>query len=688
MKPLSNSQTLLWAGQMIFPDQPLYNMILAFHIEGAIDPERFGRAFQSVVSRSDALRLTFHDSSGVPGCRVVEHCDGLHEFVDLSHDPDPDEALRRHIESRAKRVFDLTEPPTDSCLIKTAPSRFIWYLNQHHLITDGWSSALLFRLTSEAYENWASAKSEDALPSYESYVEYQETFRQSRRAERARQYWNGKLNSVPDRVRFYGRKPFDTTRTRRQTIRLGADRTRRLHALSQQPGVSALTPDISLFNLLTTALFAFLHRVSGQNDLVIGAPAHCRIAPAQKQTVGVFIEVLPLPVQVDNGDTFRSLLDKVAQESSHHMRFALSGSSSAQLSRSFNVLLNYINVSFSSFAGYNVRSEWVHSGFGDSNHHLRVQIHDFDASGSLVLHFDFNEEIFDEALQHQALSDAIDSIDDLLEDLDSPVGKTDALAENKDPGKRPTDEQSRSQTGKDNEDNIVSLFDAQARATPGSVAVSMPGRSFSYKEVLDWSFQLCDQLKARGVGSGDRVGVLMARRVELIPALLGILRSGAAYVPVDPSDPQSRVQFILDDAEVSAIISEDAVLRYLPEALRAKTIAIESVPSAACSNACESNIHTDDPAYLIYTSGSTGEPKGVVVPHGALGAYLSWAVGEYSAARPVDFPLFTSISFDMSVTSLFVPLLCGGRVRVYPETDELDARVLDVVQDDAVDCIK
>lgn len=686
---LTRSQYLLWMGQKLNPEAPLYNMALTFTIPGAVDPARFRQAFQALVDRSDALRTIVEEEDGVPRQRVRPSMPAVVEDVDLSAAPDPDAALRGWAQARAARLFDLEVRLFDTALIRLGEDRYAWYLNQHHLITDGWSAALVYRHVAGLYARAREDRPDDAppLPAYADYVEYEQAFRHTPPFERAEAFWRTERSAPIEPVPLYGKQaPRESTRTERLTVDLGPERSGALRALAARPDVRSLTEHLTLFSLFATVLFAYLHRVGGRRSLTIGTPAHNRPTAAFKETIGVFIEVFPFQVEVVDDDTFLSLLAKVRREAMTFLRQALPGTSAPSANRSFNVLLNYIHASFPPFDGLPVRSEWIHPGHGDSRHHLRLQVHDFDAAGRFLLHFDLNADLFDAAERHAAAGHFLRLLDAFLQDPAHPVRDADLLSEEEKrtllaPPRPPA------YTGPENA-TVVELFEAQAARTPDAVAVADGDRRLTYRELDARAGRLAHYLRAHGVGAETVVGLCMERSAELLVGILGVLKAGGTYLPIEPSHPAERVAYLLRDAQATVVLTLEHLRPRLP-GTGVRVVCLDTdrdVLAAAPAGPLPEPPAAEHLAYILYTSGSTGQPKGVAVAHGGLMRYVTWAKRTYLGADPLDFPLFTTLSFDLTVTSIFVPLLAGGRVVVYPE-DGVPA-LLRVFDEDAVDVVK
>ncbi|MDX1531664.1 MAG: condensation domain-containing protein, partial [Rhodothermales bacterium] len=609
-RALTKSQHLLWTGQQLHPEAPLYTMALAFTLRGPLDAEAFQRAFQALLDRSDALRTVVETRRGVPVQRVRPPAPYAVERVDLSREADPDAAFSAWAADRARRLFDLRERLFDAALVRLAPDRHGWFLNQHHLVTDAWSTAVVYRAVADLYRRALDGTLAEAppLPPYADYVAYEQAFRASPLFKRAETHWRERLEEPVEAAPLYGKRAAaETTPTVRVTRALDAERSRRLRERARDDG--ALTEHIALFNRFATLLFAYLHRVSGRHRLAFGTPSHNRPTAAFKETVGVFIEVFPLQVEVADGETFASLLGKVQRETGLFLRYAQPSTSTSAVNRSVNALLNYITASFPEFAGLPMASEWVHAGHGDSRHHLRLQVHDFDAAGRFVLHFDFNAALFAPEEREAAADHFVRLLDAMLADDDRPLQAADLLAaaererlltrfSRAAPADYPVPE------------TVVHAFDEQAAAAPDAVAVEYAGRTWTYREVKARADALAHTLRRHGVGREALVAVAMARSPEVIVAYLAVLKAGGAYVPLDPAHPERRLAHLLAETAPRLVLTRADPAGPLPatDATVLVVDASEPVPDAPDAGPPPD---PSDLAYVLYTSGSTGRPKGV-----------------------------------------------------------------------------
>ncbi|MEM9381612.1 MAG: AMP-binding protein, partial [Planctomycetota bacterium] len=673
---VSRGQLLMWMGQRLSPEAPLYNMVLTFEIDGDLDVEAFRQSFSLLIESSDALGSCFEEVDGAP-VRKRQEAPAELDWMDASAEPDPRAWLARWAKERSIRRIPLETRPYDAALVRLGEMSHAWYFAQHHIVSDAWSTTVCFERVSGFYAALTAGESPSAsgFPAYERYVEHERRASESAALERARRHWTATAELPYERTGFYGGVAgTGSGRTERVECRLGPERSARLRDLANRPGFGALTPGLSRFHLLATALFALLRRVGGEReDLAILAPVHNRSTPDFKRTVGLFVEVLPLHVRVEAEDTFASLHDRVARAYREFLAHALPGSSSADRTKSYDVLLNTIPSTFGGeFAGLPARSNWVHPDHGDPAHALRLQVHDFDASDDLLLQFDLSPEAFGPAERSAVPRHFLALLDAFVADPERPVADVDLVTE---------EERCALVEGLTGVERtwphatVVQAFEDQSARTPDAPALRAGDRVLSYRDLVRATDRLADELRANGAGRGSLVAVQLDRSPEYVVALLAALRAGAAYLPIEPSLPEGRVAVLLEDSGADCRIASTELT---VERLRSNG---NGAPHAAPG--------PDDLAYVIYTSGSTGRPKGVEVTHGALAHYAQWAREQYAPDRSADMPLVSPVSVDLTLTSIWVPLLSGGAIEVYPPSDEgPDLAVLDVLRDDRVDVLK
>ena len=690
---LTWSQRLLWMGQSLFPDSPLYNMVLAFEVHDRVDPVRFESAWRSVVNRSDALRMTV-TSDEPPLLRIRDPYAARVEFLDFSNEPDAGSAAEAWISAQARHPLDPSVQLFDCALLRLGERRHVWFLNQHHLITDAWSTALVFSAVSDAYiacEDGASGEL-PLLPSYAGFVRYMEKFSGSAPAVSARAHWQATRERGLSPVPLYGKKcaSSDSTRTERITLQLGPQRTAQILKLASSETARGLTSHASAFNVFASLVAGFAAGVSGEDQVTIGTLSHNRPSAALKQTIGVFVELFPLHVGVNRAESFTQLLSNVTRATTALLRYALPGTSDAGINRSMNVVLNYMTATFPDFAGMASHVRLVHSGHGDAAHDLRVQVHDFGGPTGFSVELDFSVVRFDADERARAAAHFLTFIDAALHDVNAPLTALSFLDTVEDEQLRKVFSGARAAHDTATiPATVLARIRSAVASHPNREAVVSEGNVWSYADLYARALGIASELERVGV-RGRPVALALSRSPEAVAAMLGVLEAGGAYVPLDPDAPAERIKFILEKTGAAAIVvaADSTFATSLP------VVDVRSTPHVDRGTLPDVNGRplpkASDLAYVLFTSGSTGTPKGVMIEHGSLSHYAHWAAREYlrddAHAR---FALFTPLTFDLTVTSIFAPLVAGRSIVVYADKgDAVDAAVLDVFDDDAVDVVK
>ena len=686
---LTQSQQLIYLGLSLNPATPLYNMIHASTIRGAVDEEAFALAFQSLVDASDAMRTTIRLVDGVPQQQVQEDMPSGLQVIDLSLESAPDEACRNWIESQKRLVLDPERRLFASALIRLAEDRYVWTLCQHHLISDAQSFALAYSMLSDRYSLATEGRLDDAkrLERFADYVGFEREFRGSPAWSKAREFWQSRVDESAPVPRIYGHTANSGgSRTDRLTLDLGTARTSEIREIAASKGFASLSPAISMASLWTMLVVVTLHRITGERALTVGMPFQARPNSKFKDTIGAFVEIGLVNAEIARDATFQTVHQQILWQTMEGLRHVRPGISSAATNRAYSVLLNYITAEFGDFGGFPATTDWIHSGYGDSNHAIRIQVSDYDRTGSLRLHFDVNAELFDSQSRCWLLRQFEAVVDAFIDDPGRPVGSFDLLGPEE--RRRWLVDYNETDANLGDAETVLTLFEDRVRQAPEAAAAAEGPRTWSYIELDRRSRAVASRLTESGIGRGDRVAVCMPRSLEVLAALLGTLRAGAAFCPLDPGHPEARKRALLDDLQPAAVLVAEPDTIGDGVAVGFELIDVAALDSGGAEAATEP-VRADDLAYLIYTSGSSGRPKAAMLSHGGLLNYLQWASRTYLDGKALDFPLYSSLAFDLTLTSLFLPLLTGGKVRIYSEREYTPGlEILSVFTDDEVDVVK
>ncbi|MEP6491990.1 MAG: amino acid adenylation domain-containing protein [bacterium] len=684
-EPLSYSQERMWFLQQLMPDGTAYNMITAIDFTGALDAGAFMASLDDIVARHEILRTTFHSPEGDPRQRVHEaHTIALIErdFGDRPLD-DALVAARRLTAEFAAKPFDLENGPLWWVLLmRIADDRHVVTFGFHHIVGDLWSFGVLGHELARFYNARVRGEPVHVAPldlQYSDFAVWQRDWLEGRRLEEQLAYWKPHLaNLAPlelptDRVR----PAVQTAAGDRRVVELPAAVAQRVRALSLREGV---TPFMTLF----AAFNVVLHRYSGQHDIAVGVPIANRTQVGVERLIGTFVNTLVHRNDLSGDPSFRELLRRVrvvALDAFTHQDLpferlvrALAPDRDASRSPVFQVMFNMANAPMRA-------SEMALDGITTEPFSFDRSAAQFDLSMSLMLAeqsfvvVSFTPDLFDGPTIDRFLEHYLNVLESVTRNAEQHIGRLSMLS----PTERRALTETRNATSAPfPNDPVTAIIAAQAQRTPNAIAVEYDGVATSYRALDARANQLAHYLRRRGVQAGALVGVSLSRSAEMVVALLGVLKTGAAYVPIDPAYPAHRVQFMLEDSGATAIVTESKLAARLPSST-ASIIAIDGDKSAIdqeSSAAIEPAPSPDSRAYVIYTSGSTGNPKGVAISHASLVNFLS-SMGRTPGLAADDVLLaVTTISFDIAGLELYLPLVCGATVVLASREVAADGRRL------------
>jgi len=675
---LSSAQQNLWAGQVIDPESVMYNMALAVTLHGDLNTEAMQNAWLKLHSVYQSLSI-----------RIVEHKDGFLQLPsnkalpmqirDYTGSNNPHADAMRDLQSVTETPFDLSDVLTSAMLASVSKDVHIWYIRQHHVVTDAWSFKVIWDALCKAYLAEITGTEWDV-----NSVLYSE-FTGAEHSEptyKALAHWRERSTAEP--LTFFNSENQEVSIT--AAPRLSGDMTpkrwEKICQATRLPEATSLSPALSQATVVLAVLIAYLHRISGQDTITVGVTGANRSDPRFLETPGLFVEVLPVQVTIDSGESFRSLLAKVRAELMAHMKYTQPGAGELIDASSISAVFNYINVNLDSIQGLEQVVQWLHPDSIDAQHGMRLQLSDWNGRGQLQMDFDLNQSIFSESRgkvmpKHwwQLCDGLIEAPDALINSLPLALNLLEAAVPSMD---HHVENQSQP---------VLNRILSTINTNTDSVAVRSGDVTLSYSELGARSDALAELLLKHNVSPGDVIGIHLGRSIELIVSILGIFKAGAAYVPLEISNPLERLRWMAEDAGVSVVISRNK-----------NCFAAEGITSLCIDDLKEGPVQStvfpsppeaDRAAYILYTSGSTGRPKGVRVSHGALSNYINWAASFYGRNEALNFPLFTAIGFDLTLTSMLLPLATGGEISVFPETADRDAyHLFEVIKDHRLNIVK
>ncbi len=668
----------IWVGQNLHPKKPLYNMAFYFLLEGAIDPNNFKHTWQTLVDTNQILSSVVIEHEGSPylKARGPESCST--QILDFTNENDPKAFFANWAKKRCSIPLSLEGHLVDSVLVKLGESSYGWYLNQHHIITDASSTLNLY--------NSFIAHFEQSSLTLNPNIENAAT-KSPPDISKAKEYWINKKQNHNFTTHFYGIKDHIVdTRSERIGFTLTAEQSNRLKQAAQEAPFESFFPDMSLFACFATVLIAWQNRSSNQSELSFDTPVQLRPTTEAKSALGMFIEMFPFITSLDENETFLSLGQKCLRETQQLLTYAHSGSNQYEEHKASNVILNFFPSAFNKFENIDSQAKWIHSGHSDNIHGVRLQIHDYNQTGHYTIEFDFNETLFSTGQRERAINHFQQILNALLETPEQTISSIPILQD--------VEQIQQVEHYNDTENaplpelSVITRIQRQIELTPNSIALEEPGQCMTFQQLGSRINTLAGILSQQNPIKGHSVIVYMTRSIDAVIAILAILKAGGSYVPIDSKQPTARISKINEDSKAQAILTQRHLIENI-QSLDNTVLCIEDLKTSRHTRLEIEKPSLTDIAYTIYTSGSTGTPKGVPITHMGLSAYLTWAEVNYTRGEILDCPLFTSLSFDLTLTSLFLPLLTGGRLIIYPENSSLvDSALIDVINENRVHFIK
>lgn len=685
--PLSFAQQRMWLLDQLEPGGYSYNMPAALRLTGQLDKNLLQKALTELVRRHESLRTLFQEHEGQPIQFIQSPYEMLLAEESLQHAPADQRnvLLNNLIQAEACTPFNLaTGPLMRARLITLSATEHVFLTTLHHIISDGWSMGRLVQEVSGLYmayaANAASPFPEPALQ-YADYAVWQRDWLQAEVLEKQLRYWRENLADTP-LLQF----PLDYVRPPQQSYRGAAIAFSIDTATTQKLNMLARAQGATLFMTVLAGFYALLYRYSGQTDLCIGTPHANRGRPELESILGCFVNTLALRVQWKGNITFIDLLKQVQQSTlgayAHQdvpferLVNELNVERDMSYSPIFQVMFILQNLPPAEAAlTPNLKIEGIAAERVSSKFDFTLALS--ETENGLLGELEYCVELFKPETIQQLVAHYQQILKSIAATPEQPVATLALLSEaernwqlNWNPVARALDENA----------NIVRQFEQQAALTPNAVALIFNQHQLTYAELNAKANQLAHYLREKSVQANDRVAICLPRGVDMIIAVWGVLKAGAAYVPLDANYPADRLNYILQDASAKLLISNTAILGVLSQpSSEYLDLANVSLNDYAGDN-LQNSIQADDLIYLIYTSGSTGQPKGAMVQHRGEINLQNWYTREAALDSSSRCLLISAFGFDLTQKNIFTVLLKGG-VLVIPDMDRYDAlTVADLIQ--------
>ncbi|HEX2078241.1 MAG TPA: amino acid adenylation domain-containing protein [Longimicrobium sp.] len=666
--PLSFSQRRLWFLDRMEPGNAFYNLPNAVRLRGALDVPALERALGQVVARHAVLRSVFREVAGEPvQAPLPPRPFALPVNVLFGAD---DDALRAALAAEARLPFDLAEgPPFRARLFRLGARDHALVVTLHHVVGDAWSFGVLFRELGALYGAFAAGEPSPLGPlpiQYADYAAWQRRHGTPEALAPQLDWWTERMKGAPDLLELPADRPRPAVqkfRGGRHRMELSGELTERLRQIGGEHGAT-------LFMVLLAAWQTLLARHTGREDVVVGSSIAGRNRAETEGLIGFFVNTLAMRTDLSGDPGFRQLLERVRRTAlDAYARQDLPFESLVEalriprdLSRQpvFQAML-MLHRPQGAFALPGLECEPLEADPGTSIFDLGLYA--WDRPEGLRAMLEYNADLFDAATAARFVDRFRTLLEGIAANPDAPLSRLPVM-----PAGEAAQLSAWNATGRDypGTECIHELIAKQAAATPDAVAVVFEDERVTYAELDRRANRLANHLRALGVGPEVRVGVCAERSVELVVALLGVLKAGGGYVPLDPGYPRDRLAYMLADSRVAVLLTQAHLADRIPPH-GARTVRLDADwPRIAQESdaAPEPGVGLDHLAYVIYTSGSTGQPKGAENEHRGIRNRLLWMQEAFGLDGTDAVLQKTPFSFDVSVWEFFWPLMTGARLVV------------------------
>jgi amino acid adenylation domain-containing protein len=683
--PLSYSQERLWFLHQFDPGNPTYNHAFAVRLMGELDVEVMQRSLREIIRRHEMLRTVFQPVNGQPvQCVLPDFLPALN--VEEVEGSGPEEKEKQAIEiaqEEARRPFDLTQLPLLRVrLLRLAPADHVLVINIHHIIFDAWSGAILWAELSLLYE--ACRRGEPSplqeLPiQYGDYAVWQREWLQGDVLAGQLQYWKKKLADLPAGLELPSDRPRPALQSFRGASELFAFRQELWDGLKRV----AQSEGATLFVVLLAAFETLLMRYSGHEDFAVGIPVANRGQQEAESLIGFFVNTLVMRAELQGNPSFRELMGRVrettlaayAHQDVPFEKVVEELHLTRDLSRTplFQVLFTFLNTpaaAMSGFGGLQILPHKLETGTAKAD--LVITIGEGGQGPALELNY--NTDLFDPPRIRLFLEHYERLLTSIAANPDARVWQLEMLTNAEE---KQLAEWNQSGTNYPRDSSIVELFESVAAGTPDAPAIAAGGRQISYRELDQRANQLARYLGKQGAGPGTNVALCVDKSPEMLTGLLAILKTGAAYLPVEMHCPEERVRWMLEDAGSSLLVTQEAVCAQLGK-IAARTILLDREQDKIAEEPTEKLpcvLSAENLTYVMYTSGSTGKPKGVAVTHRNVVRLVRNT--DYVTIVPDDrIAQLSNLAFDAATFEIWGALLNGACVVLLPRETVLSAHQL------------
>lgn len=681
---LTHPQKRIWYVNKVNISSPLYNIGGCLSINGHIDTEIMKRTINIVLKKNDSLRMRIIEENGKPCQYIYKYEHEYIDFFDFSSYDNPKEKLKKWTDDIFKRNIKLENNKLYYFAIyKIKDDSYGIMLSIHHIISDGWSISLIESQICDIYSKLVCSVNIDCniSNSYLEFIEKENDYLSSKRFLKNKSFWNEMFERICEGSLY---KTTDSIKAERVCFSFD-------DALSLKIQGFLKDKKCSLNTLFILLVYIYEYITTDKTDIVIGIPVSNRTDRNQKNTVGMFTSTVPLRLKLDTklGATdLLKFIDKKMKYCLINQRYPYDllmqdlNISKLGFDSLFKISINYYNFNFiNDIAG--MKAEAIEHYSGNQNYLLQITFNEWNDK-NIVIKFDYKVCEYSKDNIKVMYDTLVNILKNILKNETIKINDISIFSEDEMNYKLYGLNQTMHDYPKK---SVCTLFEEQVKKNPHKIALQYKDEKLTYEQLNKKSNQLANYLNKSGIKNESIVGIMMDNSIELIISILGVLKCGGAYLPIDTRYPLERIEYMLLDSESSMLIMNNALnskIKFKGNITNFNNLNLDSYSDSNLELVNDLNTLV----YIIYTSGSTGKPKGVMIEHKGLTNYVWWASKIYLCDEGESMGLYSSISFDLTVTTIFTPLISGNRIIIYKDDDETEFVIYKILQENKVTVLK
>lgn len=679
---LTHPQKRIWYIDKINANSPVHNIGGCLSIYEIIDVEVMKQAINFVIKNNEGLRLRFSEKENQPFQYVKDFENENIDFLDFSIYEDSKKEHEIWSNELFKKCFKLEDSKLYYFAIyKISEMEYGVLLNIHHIISDGWSIALIQKQSCEIYRKLMNKEDTCIINySYLDFIKDEEEYLNSERFIKNKKFWEDKFLDVPEEFLY---KTSSSLEGKRECFNIDEELSNKIKKLVDDK-------KCSLNTFFITILLIYINKVTYENDLVIGMPVFNRINKNHKNTIGMFTSTVPFRCKLDTGLKIRDLIKLVSKELKscflnqkypYDLLIKDLDLGKKDYDSLFKMCVNYYNSKYDNNID-EIDVEVKEYYCGNQSYSLQLTIKEWE-DNNITINIDYKTLEYSDNEIRTMYEAIITIVNQILTDENVIVSDLKLIR------KEERDYKIYDLNCTTNyypQKNVCDLFEEQVIKTPNKIAVEFKENVLTYKELNERSNQLANYLIEKKINNKSVVAIMQTHSIDLVIGILASIKTGAVYVPIDPSYPIERISYMLEDSKSNILLTNFEIADEIKFKGNIVNINNKSLQRYSKSN-LQKNNSLDDLVYIIYTSGSTGKPKGVMIEHKGLTNYIWWASKIYLKDQDESMALYSSISFDLTITSIFTPLISGNKIIIY-DNDETEFVLYKILRENKVTVIK